>query len=417
MHLHVIAMLVFAVLSNAAAQESAQDSVKELYRRIDILAAELEALRLGEPGVPHDDDIHGMGPAAGKIYQTMKSGASISGYGEIIYENYRTNRDDNTAANKADKIDYLRNVIYVGYRFNDWILFNSEIEFEHAGKEVAIEFGYVELLLSSNVRFRAGMLLPPMGIVNEKHEPSTFFGTLRPGPERYIIPSTWRANGIGVYGDLSPFSYRLYLIEGLKASGFSETDGIRGGRQNGVEALAEDFGVSGRVDFHGLSGGLIGGSIYLGNSGQGARDSLGKIEAQTMVWDIHAEYSWKGLEARALYAAVTVDDAGRVSALTGRTIGSSMSGWYIVAGYDLMPFIYPGSSHVLAPFVQFEKLNTQAAVAEGFLPSKQNDRSALVFGLTYKPHANVAFKIDYRDNKNGAATGIDQWNVAVNYLF
>jgi hypothetical protein len=358
-----------------------------------------------------------LGPAAGRVYQVRKSGASISGYGEVVYENYTTNRDDNAPANKIDRIDYLRNVLYVGYRFNDWILFNSEVEFEHAGKVVAVEFGYVELLLSSSVRFRAGMLLPPMGIVNEKHEPSTFFGTLRPGPERYIIPSTWRTNGIGVYGGISPFSYRLYVVEGLKASGFSDSDGIRGGRQNGVEALAEDFGVSGRVDYHGMNGGLIGASFYMGNSGQGAKDSLGNIDAQTVLWDVHAEYSWKGLEARALYAVATVDDAGRISALTGKTVGSSMSGWYVVAGYDIMPLVDPGSGHLLAPFVQFERLNTQASVAGGFLSSKQNDRSALVVGLTYKPHPNVAFKIDYRDNKNGANTGIDQWNVAVNYLF
>jgi hypothetical protein len=106
-----------------------------------------------------------------------------------------------------------------------------------------------------------------------------------------------------------------------------------------------------------------------------------------------------------------------VSKLTKKTVGSEMNGWYVVAGYDLMPLIVPGSSHYLAPFVMYETLNTQAEVATGFTASKANDRSALTVGLTYKPHPNVAFKFDYRNNKNEATTGVNQWNLAVNYLF
>jgi len=80
---------------------------------------------LGEVGVQEADLIHGMGPAAGRVYQMKKSGASISGHGDVVYENFGTKRDNNAASNYTDKIDYLRNVLNVGYRFNDWILFNS----------------------------------------------------------------------------------------------------------------------------------------------------------------------------------------------------------------------------------------------------------------------------------------------------
>lgn len=418
----VISVIVLTLLPAAGVLAQEADSLKEIRRQIDILIDELEQMKLGEVAEPVYEPQRGLGPAAAKVYQLRKSGVSLAGYGEVVYENYKENRDDGAASAKPDKIDYLRNVLYVGFRFNDWILFNSEVEFEHGstgkGGEVSVEFGYVELMLSKAFNFRAGMVLPPVGIINEKHEPSTFFGSLRPQVERSIIPSTWRTNGIGAYGDLGPsLNYRAYLVEGLNAKNFTDADGLRGGRQSGASARAENFALTGRLEFTGIQGGVIGGSFYAGNSGQGQTDSLGTIEAATKLWSLHAEYAWNSLELRALIAGVTVDDAGRVSVLSGKTIGSKMSGWYVVAGYDLMPLLSPGSQQSIAPFVQYESLNTHAALASGFSANKAFDRSTLSIGVSYKPHPNVAFKVDYQDIKNAVGTGINQWNAAVNYLY
>jgi hypothetical protein len=420
--LRSLAFALLAILPGLRLSAQEPDSLKEIRRQIDILIDELERMKLGEVAEPTYEPQRGLGPAAAKVYQLKKTGVSLAGYGEVVYENYKEKRDDNAAANKPDKIDYLRNVLYVGFRFNDWIIFNSEVEFEHGstgkGGEVSVEFGYVELMLSRAFNIRAGMVLPPVGIINEKHEPPTFFGSLRPQVERSIIPSTWRTNGIGAYGDLGPtLNYRAYLVEGFNAKNFTDADGLRGGRQSGASARAENFGLTGRLEFTGIPGGVIGGSFYVGNSGQGQTDSLGTIDAATKLWSIHAEYTWNSLELRALVAGVMVDDAGRVSVLSGKTIGSEMNGWYVVAGYDLMPLLNPGSSHSFAPFVQYESLNTQAAVATGFTANKAFDRSSLSVGMSYKPHPNVAFKIDYQDIKNAAGSGINQWNAAVNYLY
>ncbi|MBI2618987.1 MAG: hypothetical protein HYW57_02795, partial [Ignavibacteriales bacterium] len=240
----------FAALPGAELPAQEADSLKEIRRQIDILVEELERLKLGEVAEPSYEAQRGLGPAAAKVYQLKKTGVSIAGYGEVVYENYAKERDDRAAANKPDKIDYLRNVIYVGFRYDDWILFNSEVEFEHGstgkGGEVSVEFGYVELMLSRLFNVRAGMVLPPVGIINEKHEPSTFFGSLRPQVERSIIPSTWRTNGIGSYGELgSSLNYRAYVVEGFNAKNFSDADGVRGGRQSGASARAENFGLTG----------------------------------------------------------------------------------------------------------------------------------------------------------------------------
>lgn len=421
--------LVILFLPAAWSQETAADSLMELYRRIDILTQEIEKMKLGEVAEPRYEAQRGLGPAAAKVYRLKKSGVSLAGYGEVVYENYAATREDGKDANKPDQIDFLRSILYVGFRFNDWILFNSEIEFEHGttgrtdakGKpigEVSVEFGYVELMLSKLVNVRVGMILPPLGIINEKHEPSTFYPTLRPQVERFIIPSTWRATGIGAYGELLPsLGYRAYLVEGLNAASFSDNEGVRGGRQSGAKAIAEDFALTGKLDYTGFAGSTLGLDFYRGNSGQGAKDSLGAIDALTTLLSFHGEWSWRNLELRALYARARVDDAGRVSKLAGKAIGSDMNGWYISAGYDVMPHIAPGSEHSLVPFVQYETLNTQSSVASGFTANPANDRNTLVLGVSYKPHPNVAFKLDYRQNTNKAKTGVDQWNAAVNYLF
>lgn len=430
-HRFFLVLALSSLSSVSLIAQTSPDSLAEIHRQIDILTKEIEGLKLGAVDAPVYESKTGLGIAASKVYSLKKSGVSLAGYGEIVYENYGTTRDNGSATTTLDKIDALRNIIYVGYRFNDWVLFNSEVEFEHAntakGGEASVEFAYIDLLLSRSLNIRAGMVLVPVGIINEKHEPPTFYGTLRPNVERLIIPSTWRTNGAGVHGEVVPgLNYRAYVIEGLRMASYTAGDGIRGGRQSGASAVAEDLAVTGRVDYAGVNGATFGASFYAGNSGQGAKDSIGKgINAMTAVAAVHGEYAWRGLEVRGLFAQTTVDEADRVGgyiqwttkSASAPVIGSTMNGWYLSAGYDVMPYLMPGSSHVVAPYVLYEKYNTQADVITGRNASPANDRSTFVVGLTWKPHANVAFKADYRDNKNGAGTGTDQWNVAVTYLY
>lgn len=420
MKLIVILFILLALPKTAFSQH---DSLQEIRRHIEILTEEIERIKFGsvDPDISFEPT-SGLGAAASKVYLLKKTGVSIAGYGEVVYENFSQKLDNGTHSTKLDQLDFLRNIIYVGYRYNDWILFNSEVEFEHAttsnGGSVSVEFGYIELMFSRQINFRIGMVLPPMGITNEKHEPSLFLPTLRPQVERLIIPSTWRTNGFGVYGELMPsLNYRAYIVEGFNAKKFSDAEGIRGGRQSGAFAIVEDFGITGKVEYDGISGSVFGVSIYRGNSGQGATDSLGTISAATTILTAHIEYAWKGLEARALIASSTIDQADRVSTLAGKTIGSKMIGYYVTIGYDVVPHIFPGSEHALLPFVFYERYNTHAAVAAGFTKNRAFDRSTAAVGVSYKPHPNIALKIDFRDNTNAANTGNDVWTIALNYLF
>ncbi len=405
-----------------------QDTLAELSRRIDILTQEIEKARLGEVAERKYESKYGLGPAASQVYHLKKTGVSLAGYGEVTYQDFSQETDAGVLSGRTNEIDFLRLIVYTGFRFNERLLFNAEIEFEHASTgsgrpgEVSVEFGYLEAMLAPALNVRAGMLLTPVGIINELHEPPTYFGALRPETESQIIPSTWRANGAGILGATGGgLGYKLYVIESLNASKFSSS-GIRSGRQFGARAIAEDFALTGRVDYAGIPGVNFGASFFSGNTGQNLVDAAGgDLNARVNLVSVHALFSYRGLEARALYARSTLGDADSLNSflkLTGnKSVGETQDGFYITAGYNVLALIKPNSQAAVYPFVQYEKLNTQKEVPAGFSLDLSRARTNITYGLSYKPHPNVAFKADYLNRKNEANTGVNQFNLAVNYLF
>lgn len=398
---------------------------EELERRIDLLAAEIEKLRTGS-AVSGEEPLvgeKGLAPAASKVYGGKERGVSIGGYGEALYSNYSARREDGAASGRTDQVDFVRQILYVGYKFSDWILFNSEIEFEHGstgeGGEVSVEFAYLELQKRPAIGLRAGMLLVPAGFLNELHEPPIFHGARRPEVETAIIPSTWRENGLGLFGEAGPLEWRAYVVAGLSSSGFSAA-GIRGGRQNGARSNAEDFAVTGRVDFVGLPGLLVGGSFFTGESGQGATVGDTRIGGRVSLFDLHARYRHRGLELRALWARSTLGDAALINRQNGlsgpSSVGTKQEGWYAEAAFDVLSLGAPRRQS-LTPFARYERLDTQRAVPAGYETDPARDRSVFTGGLEFKPLPQVVFKIDYQVMTNEARTGANQWNVALGYLF
>jgi hypothetical protein len=409
----------------AAAQERDTTDLKRLEAQVEAITRELEELRLGRDLVVEaDTGVFGFGPAASKVYK-VRQGVSIGGYGEVLYENFARSREDETPSGATDRLDALRAIVYVGYKFSDKVLFNSELEFEHGSTEdggsVSIEFAYLEYRLSPGFGLRGGLLLPPMGFINEIHEPPAFLGARRPETERQIIPSTWRENGLGFFGASGDLSYRGYLINGFDATGFA-APGIRGGRQNGAEASAENFGAVGRIDYTGMLGLTLGTSAYLGNSGQGEAlpsDPTQTLKAQTFIWEGHARYQRLGFDLSGLLAISTLDDAAEINALVDLTgdasVGERLVGWYLQGGYDVLRGSQSG--HQLVPYLRYERLNTQDKVPAGFAASPVNDLRFVTVGTMWKPLPNVSVKADYQIVSNEAETGVNQLNVNLGYLF
>ena len=333
----------------------------------------------------------------------------------MLYENFN--------GDKGSKVDFLRHILYTGYRFNDKFVFNSEIEFEHAstGKygSASVEFAYLDYLATDYLALRAGLLLVPMGLTNEFHEPNVFLGARRPETERQIIPTTWRENGFGALGSIGMLNYRAYVINGLNASGFS-SGGLRGGRQKGSKAKASDLAFVGRLDLAPRPGVFFGGSVYRGGSDQGQFSLNGRdLDVMTTIGEVHAQVQLRGFDVRALYARSTVQDVeglNEVRSLIGnQSIGETLQGGYFQVGYNVLSQFHETLG--LSPYYRFEQLDTQNKVPLGFSTDPARDGTFNTLGLEFKPIFNIVVKSDYQWNRNQAGTGRNQWNLALGYSF
>ena len=411
---------IAALKSGGASAETGR--IDELERRLEVLAAEIEKLKIGEAAAAADQSTNGLGPAASKVYRTER-GLSIGGYGEIVYqqvdEREKTGEGEEEEGRGGKQFDLRRAVLYFGYKWNDRILFNSEVEYEHAGEEVSVEFAYLDFLWRPQLNFRAGLLLMPVGFLNELHEPTVFLGANRPDVEQRILPTTWEEGGFGLFGAAGPFTYRTYIVNGLNAAGFTD-DGLRGGRQGGSEAKAEDLAWVGRLDYTGLPGFLAGGSVYTGKAGQGLETASGrKLGVGTKIAEGHLEWRWRGLEFRALGAQAELNDVAALNAALGlegdESVGEKLEGYYLQLGYDLLAGRAAGRA--LIPYARWESLNTQNAVPAGFSANPDTDIQSLTLGIAYKPIEQLVLKMDYQNVDNKAGTGADRFNVLLGYVF
>ncbi len=386
-----------------------QARIEQLEGQVDVLGDEFEQISFRDIVPVIGDSYYGLGLGASKVYSLDQPGISIGGYGEMLYENFN--------GSTTDEIDFLRAVVYVGYKFNDDWVFNSEIEFEHAstdkGGSASVEFATLDRLINDAINARAGLLLNPMGFVNELHEPTAYLTATRSITETRIIPSTWRENGAGVYGEAGGVSYRAYVMNGLDAMGFT-AQGLRGGRQKGSQALADDFALVVRGDWVGTPGLIVGGSVYMGDSGQG---QMGLGATGTSIYEVHAEYRAGGVWARALAAMAELDDVAQLNAALGNTgaqsVGEELEGAYVEVGYDLLSLFDADSESSLSPYVRFETFDTQAAVPAGFSSDPLNDDEILTLGVNYQPISQIAIKLDYQDWDRGT----DRWSLQLGYVF
>ena len=439
-HRLLIAILGVLVLVGGAAPSGAQTTdgtnnqaesdqpadefdIAELQRQIDILAEELERLRSGEESeveLSRDEGrALGLAPSAAATYE-RGTGVSIAGYGEMLYENFSDQDQAGLPTGRTSQFDFLRTIIYAGYRFDDRFLFNSEIEIEH-GDEVFVEFAYVDYQAHENFGIRGGMLLVPMGLVNEFHEPTVFLGAERPVTEQRIIPSTWRENGGGIYGSVDRVAFRAYVINGLNGSSFSSS-GIRGGRQKGSKAKASSLAFTGRIDVTPTPGVFLGASVYTGGSGQGEiQIDDRQFDVQTTILDVHGQAQIRGFDLRGLYAHANIGDVAELNRVLGATgssgVAEMMQGGYVQFGYDVLSQVAAADGVALIPYVRVEQVDTQATMPEEFERNLSSDITLTTVGVELKPISNIVLKVDHAWVSNGAETAVNQFDINLGYAF
>ncbi len=329
---------------------------------------------------------------------------SLGGYGEMHYE-----------GGAKDELDFHRFVLFVGHEFNENIRFFSEIELEHAlagdGQpgEVELEQAYIEADLGENTQIYGGVHLVPVGLINETHEPPTFYGVERNAVEKDIIPATWWEGGIGVHGNVgkSGFSYDAMVSSGLElnaANGFK----VRSGRQKVAKSNFKDQAFSGRIAYTGIPGVSLASSLYYQpDVTQSVGDLITGKSVSALLWTANIDAKWNGFGLRALYADWSLD--GAEVDLTGR---DEQVGFYIEPSYKFAIPLAGFDEAQLGVFYRHADWDNNHGL------DKNTGITRHVVGANFWPIPDVVLKMDYIiEDRENEISDRKSLNLGIGYQF
>ena len=331
------------------------------------------------------------------LTKNQKSPLTIGGYGEITY---------NQPESDNGELDIQRLVLMFGYKFNDRTQFITEIEFEHVS-EVFVEQAFIQYSLNDNINLRGGLMLVPMGILNEYHEPTTFNGVERPSVDGSIIPTTWREIGIGVSGRSNEYSlkYQAYIFNGFASVNGTKvlggSNGLRSGRQKGAKSTINTPNLSAKVDYYGIDGLRLGLAGYFGRTQ--AADDVDMIDGADIgiaMIGLDARYTNKRFAARGQIINASLSDTDAYNTLNSADLGSKLQGWYLESSYNLLS---QDKKQQLWAFARYEDYDTHADVDGSLTRNRAYDRNDITFGLSYKLAPGVVVKGDYQIKSNEVA--------------
>lgn len=353
-------------------------------------------------------------PAAAEEAPAAESRISFHGYGEVHYNNPQIGTMDQGAPAQAD---VHRFVLGWTYEFTPVIRIDAEVDYEHAARELELEYAHLDFDLTPNLTARAGSLLMPVGPLNEFHEPPNYYSVERPYLHQYIIPTTWQENGLGVVGRTTSgaFSYRAYLVTGLDGIGFTAEEGIREGRTETHEAIAEDLAGVARVEYAATTGFSVGASGYFGGADQG-RPGLGDVTVGIGETDVRFRRS--GLDVRGVFARVAVAGADSVSAATGENVGEAMQGFYAEAAYDLLRRdLSPERRRAFFLFARYEHFNTNEEMPTGLTADPAAERTVFAGGAAFMPIEKVSLKADFEHWEDETDVQLNRFNLGMAFEF
>ena len=340
-----------------------------------------------------------------KAASLAASKTTIGGYGELHYNNLDDENTDYSKRKDKDEVDFHRFVLFFGHEFNDNLRFFSELELEHSiagdGKsgEVELEQAYIEYDINDQHRVKGGLFLTPVGIINETHEPNTFYGTERNPVEKNIVPATWWAAGTMFSGEIANgFSYDVAVTSGLDVSkkGSKTSYKIRDGRQKVSKALADDFAYTGRLKWTAIPGVEIAATVQYQEDMTQSQDSTA---GSGTLFETHAVIQQGNFGLRALYAAWDLDGDGP------KDKGyDEQTGWYIEPSYRI--------NENFGLFARYNEWDNQAG------DSVDSEYEQFDLGVNWWPHKDVVVKLDYQDQDapKGKAE-LDGVNIGLGYQF
>ncbi len=446
-----LALVVFAFVSSAAHADDAElkAEVEALRAEVAALKAEVHGMRAAAaPATPAA--VAAAAPSSAPTFATASTGpgagagmpnpgigvgegTTLWGYGQIDY--------NRPTAHAADaQADLTRAVIGFNHAFNDSTRVYGELEWEHAVTsnvdqgESEVEQLYVEHSLSDNYGVRAGLMLIPLGLLNEHHEPTQYYGVERNFVEQAIIPSTWREGGVAGYGSTDAgLVWNVGVTTGPDLGNWDPTSAD--GRASPLGSIhqelqlahAHDPAVFGALNYNGVPGLNVGGGVFTGKIGQAtSKQTLGDAnfpadDARLTLAEAHARWQPGPFDFSALYTRGTISDTQALNlTFVGQPtpVPKSFWGGYVQGAWHALAW----NESSLVPFARYETFNTGASyAAQPFglgTPALPTERVWTV-GANYYLNPNVVFKIDYQDfNHDDLTLGYgNRFDLGIGYQF
>ena len=382
----------------------------------------------------------------------------ITGYGELIYSHfdYGPDQKSSPAGSPPDSratIDVARLALELETRLLHGVELEVELEIEHGGTGGALEIEYeefgeyetevekggevileelfIEREFSDAFNIRLGHFYVAVGLTTEQYHPTDFFGTRRPESETSVIPAIWHETGIEVNGRTDRLSYRIQLVNGLDATGFSSQNWIVGGHQTRFEEVrASNLALAGRLDYRIADGLSFGVSGYRGDSADNRpKPDMKGVDANVSIFDVHAVLRVNRFRAQGMYLYGSLQNADIVSErnrslsnnldVLRTPVGSGAFASYVEAGCDILPTLTSRREDQLYVFLRFGSYDTMASVPEGFFDNPRFERRVYTLGLNYILDNAVVLKGDYSMRRLGASrfNGENTASFAVGFQF
>jgi hypothetical protein len=407
-----LAVTIIGWIISIGSTSQAESSIPELQKQLDEIRVKLKELQAEKKPETSDGN--------SEYLKKLLGSTRIGGYGELDY----VFRKDNGNGNGGNTLDPHRIVLNVTSQLTDWIDFNSELEWEHGGSDggadgsISVEQAYLTFKLNPALNVKTGVMLMPMGAINQNHEPVNFYSSARPALDTFLIPSTWQEMGVGISGALHrKVDYQLMAVTGLDGTGFNAEKGLRDGRQGFKKDNNRNFAVTGRLDVRPVDNLITSLSVYSGNSAPS-----GSPTAYTTIAAFDGRYRYKDFEVAGEYVHVYQD---RPDVLNGE-IGRNMSGYWVEGAWHALPTAWKRGRLAAADavlFARYSELNTQkGGAADTAKTSGRYNRNYTTVGLSFMPIPAVAIKADYQfygDHRAAGETALDndKFQVTLGFVF
>jgi hypothetical protein len=274
---------------------------------------------------------------------------------------------------------------------SDRVRVSAELEIEEMGEEITLETAIVDFEIHEALVLRGGVILSPLGRFNLAHDSPANDLVERPLVSTEILAATLSEPGMGVWGAVYPYaaariSWEAYLVNGFDERILANEEGTRIAAGKGA---AEDENATpsmvARLGFSPVP------QVEVGFSGHRGPYNTWKLEGETI--DARRELAIAAIDVEARFDdwAVFGEIAQawiEVPPGFAGLLADEQSGWYVEGRYRFGSGLLaelPESAFVLAArneYVDFD------------LDRKGDDTRRAIFGLSFRPTPETAFKLD-----------------------